>query len=41
MTIEEIEKEIVDEFAVFDDWMDKYAYLIEIGSGHAGHGRGA
>lgn len=32
-TIAEIEKEIVDEFAVFDDWMDKYAYLIEIGSG--------
>lgn len=36
MTIEEIEKEIVDEFAVFDDWMDKYAYLIEIGSGMPG-----
>lgn len=36
MTIEEIEREIVDEFAVFDDWMDKYAYLIEIGSGMPG-----
>lgn len=36
MTIEEIEKEIIDEFAVFDDWMDKYAYLIEIGSGLKG-----
>lgn len=32
-TIAEIEREIIDEFAVFDDWMDKYAYLIEIGSG--------
>lgn len=32
MTIEEIEKEVTDEFSVFDDWMDKYAYLIEIGS---------
>lgn len=32
MTIEEIEQEIIDEFAVFDDWMDKYAYLIELGS---------
>lgn len=32
MTIEEIESEIVAEFSVFDDWMDKYAYLIEIGS---------
>lgn len=36
MTIEEIEKEIIGEFAVFDDWMDKYAYLIEIGSGVEG-----
>lgn len=36
MTIEEIEQEIVDEFSVFDDWMDKYAYLIEIGSGLEG-----
>lgn len=33
MTIEEIEREIVEEFAVYEDWMDKYAYLIEIGSG--------
>ncbi|MEG0795478.1 MAG: SufE family protein [Odoribacter sp.] len=36
MTIEEIEREIVDEFSIFDDWMDKYAYLIEIGSGLEG-----
>ncbi|WP_251620165.1 SufE family protein [Odoribacter lunatus] len=32
MTIEEIEKEIIEEFTVYDDWMDKYAYLIEIGN---------
>lgn len=32
MTIQEIEQEIIDEFAVFDDWMDKYGYLIELGS---------
>lgn len=32
MTIEEIEREIVDEFSVYEDWMDKYAYLIEIGN---------
>lgn len=36
MKIEEIEREIVDEFSVFDDWMDKYAYLIELGSGMPG-----
>ncbi len=23
--------EIIEEFSVFDDWMDKYAYLIDIG----------
>ena len=32
MTIEEIEQEIIDEFSIYDDWMDKYAYLIELGS---------
>lgn len=36
MTIEEIEQEIVDEFSMYDDWMDKYAYLIELGSGMDG-----
>ncbi len=33
MSIEEIEKEIVGEFSAYEDWMDKYAYLIEIGNG--------
>lgn len=32
MTIEEIQNEIVEEFSAFDDWMDKYAYLIELGN---------
>lgn len=31
MSIQEIEKEIEQEFAMFDDWMDKYNYLIELG----------
>lgn len=31
MTIDEIQKQIVDDFSVFDDWMDKYNYLIEVG----------
>ena len=35
-TIEEIERDITEEFAIYDDWMDKYAYLIEIGSGLEG-----
>lgn len=30
-TIEEIEKEIVDEFSLFDSWDDKYEYIIDLG----------
>ena len=30
MSLEAVQQEIVDEFAIFDDWMDKYNYLIEI-----------
>lgn len=29
--IAEAQDEIVDDFALFDDWADKYAYLIELG----------
>ena len=31
MKIEEIKNEIVEEFSNFDDWMDKYSYIIEFG----------
>lgn len=31
MTIEQLENEIIDDFAVFDDWMDKYEYIIDLG----------
>ena len=30
-TIEAIEKEIVDEFSLFDSWDDKYEYIIDLG----------
>ena len=32
MTIEQIQEEIVQEFSMFEDWMDKYSYLIELGN---------
>ena len=32
MSIEEIQKEIIEEFAIYEDWMDKYSYLIELGN---------
>ncbi|MHC1708416.1 MAG: SufE family protein [Bacteroidales bacterium] len=31
MTITEIEEKIIAEFSCFDDWMDRYNYLIEMG----------
>lgn len=33
MTIKEIQNEIVSEFAMFDDWMERYEYIIELGKG--------
>ena len=32
MTIEEEQQEIIEEFSVYEDWMDKYSYLIELGN---------
>ena len=32
MTIEETQQEIIDEFGLTDDWMDKYQLLIDLGS---------
>ena len=31
-TINEIQDQIIEEFSVFDDWMDKYSLLIEMGN---------
>jgi len=31
MLIPEIESQIITEFSMFDDWLDKYDYLIELG----------
>ena len=31
LTIEETEKEIVEEFSLFDSWDDKYEYIIDLG----------
>lgn len=30
MTIQETQEEIIREFEIFDDWLDKYEYLIEL-----------
>ncbi|MDR0334040.1 MAG: SufE family protein [Dysgonamonadaceae bacterium] len=31
-TINEIQQQIIDEFSIYDDWMDKYALIIEEGN---------
>lgn len=31
MTITEKQQEIIDEFNIYDDWMEKYEYIIELG----------
>jgi cysteine desulfuration protein SufE len=30
--MEEIQQEIIEEFSMYEDWMDKYGYLIELGN---------
>ena len=30
-SLQDIENEVIEEFNVFDDWLDKYEYIIEIG----------
>ncbi|MGV8095526.1 MAG: SufE family protein [Mangrovibacterium sp.] len=32
MTIEAIQQDIIEEFSAYEDWMDKYSYLIELGN---------
>lgn len=31
MTLNELQDEIIEEFAIYDDWMDRYNYLIDLG----------
>ncbi len=32
MSIEQVQQGIIDEFSIYEDWMDKYSYLIELGN---------
>ncbi|MFO7762190.1 MAG: SufE family protein [Wenzhouxiangellaceae bacterium] len=31
MSMEETQDEIIDEFSLFDDWLDRYQYIIDLG----------
>lgn len=32
MNIEERQEEVIEEFSLYDDWMDRYQYLVELGN---------
>lgn len=36
-TIKEAENQIIEEFSMFDEWMDKYEYIIELGKNLKGY----
>ncbi len=36
MTLEEVKKELIEEFELFDDWMDRYNFIIDMGKEGAG-----
>jgi len=36
MTLEEKKAEIIEDFSMYDEWLDKYEYLIELGKGLEG-----
>lgn len=31
-TLQEVQADIIEEFSMYDDWLDKYQYLIELGN---------
>ena len=33
-TIQETEADIIENFSMFDQWLDKYEYLIDLGKNH-------
>ena len=37
MDIREKEQQVVDDFAVYDEWLDKYEYIIELGKSLQGY----
>lgn len=37
MTVEEKAARIVEDFALYDDWLDKYEYIIELGKSLSGY----
>lgn len=32
-SLKEVQDDVIEEFSMYDDWLDKYEYLIELGNG--------
>jgi len=37
MTVQEKENQVIDDFAMYDEWLDKYEYIIELGKALTGY----
>lgn len=37
MTIAQKEQQVIDDFALYDEWLDKYEYIIDLGKGLEGY----
>lgn len=37
MTIAQKEQQVIDDFALYDEWLDKYEYIIDLGKGLDGY----
>lgn len=37
MTVAEKEQQVIEDFAIYDDWLDKYEYIIELGKSLTGY----
>lgn len=32
MSINEVQQEIIEEFSIYDDWLDRYQYIVDLGN---------
>lgn len=41
MSLEEAKRSVIDDFSMYDEWLDKYEYLIELGKNLSGFDEGS
>lgn len=37
MTVQEKEQQVIEDFAIYDEWLDKYEYIIDLGKNLSGY----